>query len=92
MPIFRYQPYYKYNGPTLSQPFREELSAEQVRHNMNLFFQDIDHYFTDVGAVVGPAGDGFIAITADITQNDCDERVKRCLSSLDLFANKLAAQ
>ena len=92
MPTFRYQPYYKYNGPTLSQPFREELRAEQVQHNMDLFFQDIGHYFTDVGATIEPIDEGFIAITADITQADCDERVKRCLNALDLFANKGAAR
>lgn len=92
MPLFKYQPYYKYNGPTLSQPFREELSAEQAGRNINLFFDEVGSYFTDVGATIEPSGDGFICITADITQQDCDERVKRCLNSLDLFAIKSAAK
>ena len=92
MPTFKYQPYYQYNGPSSSHPFREKLSVEQVRQNMDLFFQDIGHFFTDVGATVEPIGDGYVAITADITQNECDERVKRCLNGLDLFANKVAAQ
>ncbi len=88
MPIFRYQPYYKYNGPTRSQPFRAELSADDVERNMGLFFDEIGSYFQDVDATVEPVGDGIIAITAEITQDDCDERVKRCLNSLDLFADK----
>ena len=92
MPLFKYQPYYKYNGPTLSQPFREELSADDVKRNMSLFFDEIGAHFADVGATVEPVGDGFIGITADITQEDCDARVKRCLNSLDLFANKIPAQ
>jgi len=92
MPLFKYQPYYKYNGPTLSQPFRKELTSDEVSRNMSLFFDEIGSYFNDVGATVEPVGDGFIGITADITQDDCDERVKRCLNSLDLFANKIAAQ
>ncbi|WP_049458538.1 hypothetical protein [Stenotrophomonas maltophilia] len=92
MPLFKYQPYYKYNGPTLSQPFREELNPDQVSHNMSLFFDEIGSYFTDVGATVEAVGGGFIGITADITQDDCDSRVKRCLNNLDLFANRIAAQ
>lgn len=88
MPVFKYQPYYKFNGPTLSQPFREELSADDVTRNMSLFYNEIASYFEDVGATVEPIGNGFIAITADISQDECDARVKRCLNSLDLFASK----
>ncbi|WP_434026807.1 hypothetical protein [[Pseudomonas] boreopolis] len=92
MPLFKYQPYYQYNGPTLSQPFLEELSADEVKRNIGLFFDEIGSYFADVGATVEPIGGGFIGITADITQDDCDERVKRCLNNLDLFANRVPAQ
>lgn len=91
MSIFKYQPYYMYNGPTVSQPFREELSEEQVKFNIDQFFQDLGHFFMDVGAKFEAVGDGFVAITADITQDECDERVKRCLNSLDLYANKAPA-
>jgi hypothetical protein len=35
--------------------------------------------------------DGFVSINANITQIDCDERVKNCLNSLDLFANRIPA-
>jgi hypothetical protein len=92
MPVFKYQPYYEYNGPTKSDPFREELSADQIKRNMSLFFDEIGSCFSDVGATIEPVGGGFIGITADITQADCDARVKRCLNSLDLFANKALAQ
>jgi hypothetical protein len=92
MPLFKYLPYYKYNGPTSSQPLREELSEDEIKHNMSLFFDEIGSYFSDVGATIEPVGVGIIGITADISQDDCDARVKRCLNSLDLFANKVPAQ
>lgn len=88
MPLFKYQPYYNYTGPTSSQPSREKLSTDQVQRNMDLFFDEIGSYFSDVEATIEPVGSGFIGITTDITQDDCDARVKRCLNSLDLFANK----
>lgn len=92
MPQFKYKPYYYYNGPTHAEPLREELGADDVSRNMRLFFEEIGHYFADVGAVVEPVDDGCIGITAAITQEDCDARVKRCLNNLDLFATKIRAQ
>ena len=91
MPLFRYQPYYQYNGPTLSQPFREELSDYEITRNMELFFNEMGNYFADVGAIIEPLGNGFIGITSEITQDDCDERVARCLNGLDLFAHRIPA-
>lgn len=92
MPQFKYKPYYYYNGPTHAEPLREELSADEVSRNMSLFFDEIGDYFKDVGATVEPVGDGFIGITSEITQEECDARVKRCLNNLDLYATKIRAQ
>lgn len=92
MPKFEYKPYYQYDGPTHAEPFREELSADKISRNMSLFFNEIGHYFADVGAVVEPVDGGSIGITAEITQEECDARVKRCLNSLDLYAKKISAQ
>ncbi len=92
MSLFKYQPYYKYDGPTHSQPFREELSTDEVDRNIELFFYEISDYFVDIQATVEQLEDGYVGITADITQEDCDERVKRCLNSLDLYAKRIAAQ
>lgn len=87
-----YKPYYKYNGPTISQPFREELNADEVKKKIELFFNEISHYFTDVEATIAPLDNGVIGINSEISQDECDFRVKRCLNSLDLFANKLSKQ
>lgn len=89
MPNYKYEPYYHYNGPTHSQPLRVELSAEEAGRRLALFFAEIGSYFEDVGATVEPVGTGVVSITAEINQFDCDERVKRCLNSLDLFARKI---
>jgi hypothetical protein len=92
MPQFKYKPYYYYNGPTLAEPFREKRSDDEVSRNMSRFFDEIGHHFSDVGAVIEPVEDGVIGITADVTQEECDSRVKRCLNSLDLYAFKIRAK
>lgn len=92
MPQFKYKPYYYYNGPTHAEPLREELSEDAVSRNMGLFIEEIGNYFADLGAIVEPLSDGCIGITAEITEEDCDARVKRCLNNLDLYATKIRAQ
>lgn len=88
MPVIRYHPYYKYNGATLSDPFREELSDEQATKNIQIFFGELRSHFEDVAATLTPDGEGSILISSELAERDCDERVKRCLNSLDLFAAK----
>ncbi|MBG9997976.1 hypothetical protein I6E72_03275 [Pseudoalteromonas sp. NSLLW24] len=87
MAIYKYQPYYKYDGATRAEPFREELDLEQQKENIKDFFSEIENYFgSDVK--FERQDDNYILITSDISQEDCDERVKRCLNSLDLYANR----
>lgn len=89
MSTFKCRPYYAYNGPSFSEPFRQQLSEEVATRNMGCFFDEVANYFEDVGARVEPRGDGVIAIATDVSQADCDNRVKRCLNSLDLYAQKI---
>jgi hypothetical protein len=89
MAIYKYQPYYKYDGPTNSEPFREELDLEQQKENIEDFFSEIERYF-ESDTKFERRDDNYIWITSDISQNDCDERVKRCLNSLDLYAHRTA--
>lgn len=92
MPQFKYKPFYSYNGPTLAEPFREELSEDEASLNVSRFFDEIEHHFADLEAIFEVDEDGIVSISADITRNDCDARVKRCLNSLDLYATKIRAQ
>ena len=87
MPVFKYKPFYQYNGPTHSDPLREELSPEDVENHVRRFFEEIENYFEDGSVVIKKEGD-LVSITGEINQMDCDEAVKKCLNSLDLFANK----
>lgn len=87
MSVFKYKPYYQYDGPTHSQPFREELSEEEAEERVGYFFEEIGNYFEENSVTIKKEGD-IVAITGEINQEDCDERVKRCLNSLDLFARK----
>ncbi|MFQ1749920.1 hypothetical protein ACK34N_06225 [Aeromonas veronii] len=84
---FQYKPYYKYDGPTPSNPLREELSQEEAEERVRCFFEDIVHYFEE-NISINKEGD-IVSISGDIAQSDCDELVKKCLSSLDLFAHKV---
>lgn len=84
MPLFKYKPYYKYNGPTLAQPFREELDSDEIEECIEGFYNEVESYFNDIK-------DGYIEISANITQDDCDQRVKNCLNFFDLYANRIVA-
>ena len=89
MATYKYKPYYKYDGPTHSDPFREELDLEQQKENIEDFFSEIEHYF-ESDVKFERRDDNYIWITSNISQEDCDGRVKRCLNSLDLFAHRIA--
>jgi hypothetical protein len=87
MPTFKYKPYYQYDGPSFSHPFREELLPEEVNERLRCFFEDIAHYF-DENITIKKEGD-LISISGEIKQENCDETVKKCLNDLDLFAKKI---
>ncbi|RUO27876.1 hypothetical protein CWE12_13140 [Aliidiomarina sedimenti] len=88
MSTFKYKPYYKFDGQTHSSPSREELSPEEAEERVRCFFEDIAHYFED-NIAINKEGD-LVSISGDIKQSDCDELVKKCLNSLDLFAHKIS--
>jgi len=90
MSIYKYQLYYNYDGPTHSQPFREELTPDEVAYNLECVFSDIDRYFEDGTAEFEKISEKCIGITSDISETNCDERVIRCLNSLDLYAHKIS--
>lgn len=88
MSIYKYQLYYQYNGVTFEQPFREELAQEEIEYNIESFFSDIDRYFEDGMATFEKLSENCLEITTDISETECDERVERCLNSLDLYSYK----
>jgi len=87
MPKYKYKPYYQHDGPTHSNPLREELSPEEADERVRCFFKDIAYYFEE-GISIKKEGD-LVSITGEIKQEDCDDAVKRCLNRLDLFGSKI---
>lgn len=92
MPMFTYDIYYRFNGPTLAEPLAEGLDNEQVKRNIEIFFVEIESHFTDTVSTFERCDGDRINITTDISRKDCDARVKRCLGSLDLSAIKGAVE
>ncbi|ELM6621672.1 hypothetical protein Q2Y23_002636 [Vibrio fluvialis] len=89
MSTYKYNPYYHYNGPTHAQPLREELTVEESESRIELFFSELENYFGDISVVINRLPSNIVEITTDLTQTECDEIVKQCLNSLDLFAHKV---
>ena len=90
MPIFKYKPYYEYSGPTRSDPFRELLSEDEVEQNMKYFYEHMEYAFAGTDAVFKTDDTGTVSIHTEIlSEQECDERMKKHLNSLDLFANKI---
>ncbi|MEE5131405.1 hypothetical protein V2J82_13225 [Pseudomonas alliivorans] len=89
MNIFRYKPYYQYNGPTPYDPLKEELSSEDQERNIALFYTDVINAFEDDDAVVQRDEEGAISIQTNLSKNECDKRIEQILTSLDLLGKKL---
>ncbi|MBM9912912.1 MULTISPECIES: hypothetical protein [Stenotrophomonas] len=89
MAEFKYKPYYAFNGASRADPFRDHLEKEEVERNLRLFFDEIGYYFEGGQCMIERDDDGVLSITTDLAEPECDERVKRCLNGLDLFATKI---
>lgn len=89
MATYKYRPYYQFNGPSHSEPMREELPTKDIEQRLALFFSEIGTYFDDDTAQIEPTPDGIICVTTNLTSSHCDDQVKRCLNTLDLYARKI---
>jgi hypothetical protein len=91
---FDYRAYYAYAGPSKAEPFRTELTLEEVEDALSSFPQHLDRYL-DADAVVR-AGDYrpgtrervFTILTAG-DRAATNDAVARCLSSFDLYGDPL---
>jgi hypothetical protein len=88
MNTYKYLPRYSYSGPTLTDPFREELSIEEQARNIELFYTDVVNQFEEFGDVVSRDNDGVVSITTTMHEQKCDKLVKGILNGLDLFCRK----
>ncbi len=88
MAVFSYQIYYAYK-PSISNPLLDELNQEEVGRNIGLLIDDLKSHFGDIGGSVDSSSNGFISITVDLTQKECDKIIKGYLSPLNLLAKKV---
>ena len=91
MPTFKYRTRYQHNGPPPANPLLE-LDEDDILRNFRLFLVAIENHFQDFGGKVEMAEDGIVSITADITQQKCDDIVEGYLRSLYLVADKVTPQ
>ena len=94
MPTYRYGVFYRFNGPTHSDPLRDELSPEEVERNLRLFAQDLPNYFGEVAVNVQSQQDTHdfplvVTVETAAPKTVADEAVKRCLIGLELFGKRL---
>lgn len=87
MKTYSYRPYYQ--GPTPTNPMRDELSADEQEQKLETFYADVATHFEDIDCTVKIDNAGLINITTDIPEKDCHEIIKGLLISLDLRADKL---
>jgi len=94
---FHYRAYYLYAGPSKAEPFRTELTVEEVEDAMSSFPQHLDHYL-DADAVVqageyrpGSRERLFTIVTAH-DRTTTNEAIVRCLRSFDLYGDALEQQ
>ncbi|WNC95221.1 hypothetical protein RI103_38720 (plasmid) [Paraburkholderia sp. FT54] len=91
---FQYRAYYAYNGPSKVEPFRSELSAEEVEDALSSFSRHLEHYLKP-GAVVEAdeyepgARDRVFSVETDSDRAATNEAVASCLTSFDLYADVL---
>jgi hypothetical protein len=95
MPSFRFGVLYEHNGPTLSEPFRQRKSAEQVANAIERFVPELPRYFAAANAII-TAEDSVsgkyplvVCICCEWPEWKVVEAVKRCLNGLDLYGEQL---
>jgi len=88
MNTYSYKPYYKYDGPKINDPLREELPLEDQQRNIDLFYTDIQNRFEDEEALISRTDDGVVSIQTSIPKQKCDEWVAEILTSLDLLCHR----
>jgi hypothetical protein len=89
MSTYIYKPYYDYNGPTKSEPFRARKSADEQTQCFGNFHKELEHHFSDVEHEIRWSGRGEVSIAVAISEEECDARVKVCLNDNDLYAHKI---
>ncbi len=91
---FAYRVYYHYNGPSRSDPFREEKNSEEITEALQRFPTELPHYFSDQNASISAAPNRndpnsiLVSVATTLDETETNKAVAKCLNALDLFADK----
>jgi hypothetical protein len=92
---FKYRAYYKYSGPSHSDPFRSKKSDADVALALSRFPNEISQFLLDSESVVtSPSQQPYpnsshVSVATTLNETATDAAVAKCLNSLDLFAQKV---
>jgi len=95
MKEYKFEIYYKYDGPSHSDPFPEEKNSEQIQDALGNFVNEVQHYIESLETTVfsfpvdGDIERRIVSIKTITKKEEVNEAVKRCLQDLDLRANIL---
>lgn len=92
---YRYEVYYKFDGPSFSQPFAELKTDIQVREALSNFVDGLPHYLNDLQAQIFsmPIKRKIDRINVILKTSDDGDSVEaavvKCLKSFDLRAKRI---
>ena len=87
MPTYLYRPYYSNKITTHEQFMRDQLSDEEAAQLIAQLPADLEHYFEEGEAQISIAN-GILHVKTDLSEKECHLRVAKCLTSLNLRAEK----
>ncbi|KZK31534.1 MULTISPECIES: hypothetical protein [Delftia] len=88
MPTYSYRPYYSDKITSHEQFMQDELSEDEAAQVIEQLPFDLEHHFEEGEAEITCIG-GILRVTTDVPENECHHRVKQCLISRNLRADKL---
>lgn len=90
-----YEIYYKYDGPSLFDPFVKEKSKNEIEDAFHDFCKGLPHYidssetYTTSVPVEGDSSKRKVTIKTKSGEDEVTSAVDKCLQSVDLRATRL---
>lgn len=95
MKEYTFEVYYKYDGPSIIDPFSKEKNSEQIQDALNNFVQEVPQYINSLeNAASSLPVDGnierrIVSIKTTANKEEVEKAVIRKLRELDLKAEPL---
>lgn len=95
MTKFSYKVLYQYSGPTKDSPFRKKKTNDEISEAFMSFKNDLGHFIDDQELHILQVNEEImppsitVVLTTNLSEQQVDEGVKKCMNSYDLFGEKL---